>query len=289
MSTYMNYEVAGKRYDEARVADGIEMMCKMLTVLTGKDMSQIDMLDVGCGTGNYSLGFLKHGCKNLKMIDASSTMIENAKEKTKEYRKFVDIQKMVLPKLEFPNESFDAVSIIQVLHHIDSVALQSDKEVLSKEDYPNLIETFKQVFRVLRPEGVLMLDTMFEENIDSFWWTSLCPKAAKIMKRTRIKKEDLFEVLSEINFIDVTYIFRPNSCLLKREIYDQIENIGDDNWRTYLSQYKLVENSGELGNLISVVQEKVDNGSLSDFLYELNKNLRAYGNHVTVFARKCER
>ena len=244
------------------------------------------MLAAGCGTGNYCLRFLENGLQSLKMVDASSTMLENARRKTGEYKDFVDIQQMVLPKLEFSDESFDVVTFIQVLHHIDSAALNLEKEVLSKEDYPNLIESFKQTFNLLRPGGILMVDTMFEENIDSFWWTSLCPKAANIMKRTRIKKEYLFEVLTEINFSDISFIVRPNSCLLKREIYDRIENIGDSHWRSYLSQYKLVENSGELDNLISIIQGKVKEGSIREFFYELSKNLRIYGNHVTVFARK---
>ena len=37
----MDYEAAGKLYDEARVADGVDMMCKMLTSLTEKKMSQV--------------------------------------------------------------------------------------------------------------------------------------------------------------------------------------------------------------------------------------------------------
>ena len=41
----MDYESAGNFYDEARVADGIGMMCKMLTALTEKPMNEVSGLD----------------------------------------------------------------------------------------------------------------------------------------------------------------------------------------------------------------------------------------------------
>lgn len=221
------------------------------------------------------------------MVDASDTMLQNARRKVDDYKQYVDIQQMALPNLELTDESFDVVTFIQVLHHIDSIPLQTAKDTLTKEDYPNLIESLKQSFRLLSQGGVIMLDTMFEENINSFWWTSLCPKAARTMQRTRIKKEDLFQVLREIGFSDINVVMRPNSSFMKRDIYDRIDQIGDAHWRSYLSQYRLVERSGELDNLIDIVQKKVVEGKLDEFREELNKNLMVYGHHVTVFAKKC--
>ena len=51
--------------------------------------------------------------------------------------------------------------------------------------------TIQQAHNVLNSGGVLMIDLMFDENVDSFWWTSLCPIAARMMKRTRIKKHQV--------------------------------------------------------------------------------------------------
>jgi len=286
MSNYENYDVTAKSYDNARLADGVDTMCKMFSAFVGKPLSEMEMLDVGCGTGNYSLGFLQHGVKRLNMIDANPTMLEQAREKTKAYDDVVDIRQMTLPDITFPSESFDAVAIIQVLHHIDSIALNSDKEDLTIEDYPNLRSTLQQVHRVLRGGGVLMVDLMFEENVDSFWWTSLCPIAARTMKRTRIKKQQLFDVLSEIGFGDVTYTYRPNCCLLQRDIYESIDKIGEPQWRGYLSQYKLVERSGELEQLVKLVDEKKSEGTLDEFRDKLNENMRIYGHHVSVFAKR---
>ena len=94
-------------------------------------------------------------------------------------------------------------------------------------------------------------------------------------------------MLSELGFTDTTYTHHPNGCLLQRDIYEDIQRISDPEWRAYLSQYRLVEKSGELQNLIDVVKEKVNEGTLNEFREGLNENLRLYGHHVTVFAKKC--
>lgn len=41
MSTYNDYEALGNFYDEARLADGVEMMCGMMTIMTGKSMAEV--------------------------------------------------------------------------------------------------------------------------------------------------------------------------------------------------------------------------------------------------------
>ena len=84
----------------------------------------------------------------------------------------------------------------------------------------------------------------------------------------------------------MTYTYRPNCCLLQRDIYEDIGRIGDPEWRGYLSQYKLVERSGELEQLIRIVEEKITEGTLDEFRDNLNSNMRIYGHHVTVFAKR---
>ena len=67
---------------------------------------------------------------------------------------------------------------------------------------------------------------------------------------------------------------------------DNIERIGDPKWRGYFSQYKHVERSGELQQLIDIVEEKLKDGTLHEIRDRLNTNLRVYGYHVTLFANK---
>jgi len=223
------------------------------------------------------------------MADASKEMLECARKKTETFKSKITIKQTMLPELEFPSNTFDVVSCIQVLHHIDSVALKNTtKETLTTEDYPNMVETLRRSYDVLKPGGVLMVDVMFEENCDSFWWTSLCPVAAKTFKRLRMKQKDMIRCLNSLNFENVFCTYFPGSRLVKKEIYDCIDRIDEPKWRYFLSQYKLVESSGELDQLIKQVKEKKEAGNLDSFFDKLSEKLWTHGNHTTVFARKPE-
>ena len=221
------------------------------------------------------------------MVDASSEMLECARNKTKYFSSQVTIQETVLPILNFPENSFDVISCMQVLHHIDSAALKaSSKDKLSAQDYPNMLETLKQAYKLLKPNGVLVVDVMFEENCESFWWTQLCPIAAKSFQRLRMGQKDMVKSLENLNFQNIICTYFPGSCLVKREIYDQIQRIDDPKWRYYLSQYKLVEKSGELDGLIEHVKKAEKDGNLAEMFNELSEKLWTHGHHSTVFATK---
>jgi len=287
MSNYMNYSEASKLYDEARVAADAENIYSIFTGLLKKPANKIDLLDIGCGTGNYSYSFMKNGLQSITIADASQEMLDCAKIKMKVFEDKVTAQDIILPNLPFPEKSFDVISCMQVLHHIDSAALkESTKEHLQREDYPNMLETLSQAYNVLKPGGVLVIDVMFEENCESFWWTRLCPIAAKAFKRLRMSQKDMIQSLEKLNFENIVCTYFPGSRLVKKEIYDEIQCIDDPKWRYYLSQYKLVEKSGELDNLIKIVKDAETSGKLKEYFDDWSEKLWTHGNHSAVFAMK---
>ncbi len=72
------------------------------------------VLDLGCGTGIYSLLFLNMGLK-VTGIDQSDFMLEKAREKTNEIN-FIKADAYNLP---FPNESFDLVVSVTMFEFLD--------------------------------------------------------------------------------------------------------------------------------------------------------------------------
>lgn len=103
------------------------------------------ILDIGCGTGEYSNSFKP---KNYTGIDISSEYISHAK-KTKKGNFLV----MDATNLSFPDNSFDIILIAAILHHLED---EDVKKVL------------KEARRVLKRGGeILIMEDAKIKNLDN--------------------------------------------------------------------------------------------------------------------------
>jgi len=96
------------------------------------------VLDLGCGNGRWFRLFQEKKV-NYIGVDSSERLIEIAKKKYPE-AKFQAADALHLP---FPNNFFDKIYSIAVLHHIPSEGLR--------------LGFLKEIRRVLKPEGLLIL------------------------------------------------------------------------------------------------------------------------------------
>lgn len=96
------------------------------------------VLDLGCGNGRWFRLFQEKKV-NYIGVDSSEKLIEIAKKKYPE-AKFQVADALHLP---FPNNFFDKIYSIAVLHHIPSEELR--------------LGFLKEIRRVLKPEGLLIL------------------------------------------------------------------------------------------------------------------------------------
>ena len=110
-----------------------------------------DLLDCGCGTAPMlTLLHEKYPEKHLTGIDRTPKMIEVAKSKRMEN---VDLVVGDCENLPFAENSFDAVICCQSFHH-----------------YPNVQDFFHSVYRVLRPNGRLVLRDMTANTAAARWF-----------------------------------------------------------------------------------------------------------------------
>jgi len=110
-----------------------------------------DLLDCGCGTAPMlQLLQAKYPDKRYTGIDLTPQMIAVAKAKGMPGVKLVvgDCE-----KLPFPDGAFDAVICCQSFHH-----------------YPNVQDFFDSVYRVLRPNGRLILRDMTAKTAPMRWF-----------------------------------------------------------------------------------------------------------------------
>lgn len=98
-----------------------------------------NVLDIGCNSG-YGTYILSKSCNKIVGVDVSKNAIDVAKQKYKKNN--LNFQVIDGEKLPFGDNVFDIITSFQVLEHV--------------ADYDNY---FKEILRVLKPRGVLLLTT----------------------------------------------------------------------------------------------------------------------------------
>lgn len=132
-----------------------------------------DILEVGCGIGNFSTYLTNYG--KLTAIDINENYITEAKKKINEQTK-VGLGNIETGKYFFKDKIFNAIVCINVLEHI-------------KDD----VKALKNIFKLLSPDGNLILlvpankflYNLIDESIGHY---------------RRYQKEELKQLLKEVGF-----------------------------------------------------------------------------------------
>ncbi len=122
------------------------------------------VLDVGCGAGIPTAKFLSEKGIKVTGIDISETMLKLARQNVPQ----AEFIKMDANKLEFSENLFDGIISVYTLFHIPR---------------KNHLDIFKQFYRVLKPEGILMINSGVSgsEGVSNFFgvpmfWSNYSPK-----------------------------------------------------------------------------------------------------------------
>src|SRR5690606_37673789 len=112
------------------------------------------ILDVGCGAGNYSLKMLsKVPDLSCTLVDLSGKMLEKALERVSvKTAGSVSIFQGDIRDILLPEEHYDIILAGAVLHH-----LRDD------EDWESI---FTKLFSILKPEGCLMISDLITQDTE---------------------------------------------------------------------------------------------------------------------------
>ena len=269
---FENYMETSKTYDGLRVPVGLPSLlaaCEVVAKNLNKNVHDLRLLDVGCGTGNY-IKSLKDKVAHCTGLEYNAGMLEQAERKLEGVENVVLKEGSALKLEEIEAGSFDIVIMTQVLHHL---APESNQVV------------FDGISRVLKKGGAFWLQCSTpQQSMDGFWWANIIPQGAASNSSkftgiplliSQLKKADL-----EIRACDI-----PEEPLMPLEKYldpngplTVFYQNGDSTWS--------LARKDELEAGLEWWQSKIDDGTAKSFIEEREVERKRVGQSICVWSLK---
>ncbi len=276
MSSYENYTETSRNYDRTREPVGTEIIVGCMAQAP-VPLDQTTVLDAGCGTGSYSEALLRH-VGRIEAVDLNEGMLEVAGRKLAEAEEKgrISFRSSRIDELPFEDGAFDGVMINQVLHHLPDNA---------SEGFPEHRRVFEEFARVLKPGGVLTVNTCSQQQLQhGYWYYALIPQAAATLRSRFVPVERLTEILQDSGFA-YNGRFAPADATIQSGSYLDPHGPLKKEWRDGDSTWSLVEED-ELDRAISKVRELDEEGGLGDYMDHHDARRRDIGQVTILFATR---
>jgi SAM-dependent methyltransferase len=178
VSLLPDYSRQAERYDETRSASP-SVMRALRQALEGAPGRRL--ADIGGGTGNYALALNREGWEPV-LVDRSAEMLARAAAKGLEV---VEADAQDLP---FEDESFDAATMISMLHHVEDRGA-----------------ALAEARRILRTGGRLVLKGFTSEDAASLWIFDYFPSSRPWMAATHPPRAALLEELPGARVLELEF------------------------------------------------------------------------------------
>jgi SAM-dependent methyltransferase len=178
LSLLPDYSRQAERYDETRSASP-SVLRPLREALAGAPGRRL--ADVGGGTGNYALALKREGWEPV-VVDRSAEMLARAAAKG---LRTVEADAQQLP---FDDESFDAATMISMLHHVEDRGA-----------------ALAEARRILRPGGRLVLKGFTGEDAASLWIVDYFPSSRAWMEATHPPRAAILAELPGARLIEFEF------------------------------------------------------------------------------------
>ena len=273
-SSYENYSVTSQTYDAYRLPIGLDLFREAFGAVASrqsKPTSALDLLDAGCGSGNY-LAAIQGDVGTIAGLEFNEGMISKAVAKLPT----ADIQQGSITMMPYADASFDVVITTQVLHHLEKGGGQ---------EFTNVALASQEVFRCLRPGGSWIVQTQTpEQHVDGFWWAPIVPDAALALAK-HFAPLPLFEsICRDAGFGEFSSEIPPEP-LVRIDKYLDIEGPFNQAFRNADSTWSLATEA-ELEKGLKMLRSKIDAGEADAWLAEREALRSKIGQTTTVVATK---
>ena len=234
----VKYDKIGKGYNYTRHADPyiIDRLLFYLQPETDKTY-----LDIGCGTGNYTIALAEKGFK-FTGVDPSEKMIEAALSRNKK----VNWLKGKAEKIPADNKSFDGIIATLTIHH-----------------WTDLKKAFEEINRVLSDRGRFVLFTSTPEQMKGYWLNHYFPKMvlASIAQMPSLQDIEVAMKSTQLKLDKIEKYF------VKDDLQDCFLYIGksrpecyfDEHIRRGISSFSALANLEEVNQGLSKLKNDIDN------------------------------
>lgn len=237
--TYTSYNTIGTGYDETRKADPY-LSQRLFELLDLPGIGHV--LDVGCGTGNYTIELAAQGLQ-LTGVDPSQHMLDQARRKSTQISWNIGTAE----NIPFEDGTFDGAIATLTTHH-----------------WSDLEHGFRETHRVLRSKSKLVIFTSTPEQMRGYW---LCHYFPLIMERScdvMPTLETTTKSLQNAGFIGV--LPEPYTILADHQDHflysakDEPERYLDREFRKGISTFSALSDPKELANGLERLEDDIASG-----------------------------
>jgi ubiquinone/menaquinone biosynthesis C-methylase UbiE len=166
--TSSHFDSIADVYDESLPAHVVEHYLRKRSRFVVEHCPRGEGLDVGCGTGTLAARLAGAGYR-MSGVDSSEGMLDVLRERSPAVRAVRGSG----TELPFPDESFDLVLSVAVMHHI--------------ADAPDVTRTLAEMVRVARPGGRILV---WDHNPRNPYWKLLMARVPQDTGEERLIPED---------------------------------------------------------------------------------------------------
>jgi len=272
-SSYCDYNDSFLCYDQNRKPNGLEEILHIFEQ-TRIPVGEQVVLEGGFGTGAY-IDQIRHHAKEIYGVEGSQQGYEETIQKIGDAQN-VHLEIGNILGLSFSDDFFDAYMVNQVVHHLDT-----------DPSYPNLTLFLKESRRVIKPGGVLTINTSSREQLDpysgAYWNYKYIEKAALAMQARYIPVKALLSRLEALGFTDIKTTI-PSGKLFQEEYYSEPALALDtqfqksDSIYCFLSETEIVETN-------ALIRSSIEDESVYPHMEQAVKQAEKLGEAVIVSAR----
>ncbi|MFA5576339.1 MAG: methyltransferase domain-containing protein [Tissierellaceae bacterium] len=174
---------------ESKLGSFVDTVETELAFTLFKPQEGMKILDVGCGTGNFSIKLAEMGCQVVG-IDISEKMLAEARKKIEGRNLDIKFYNMDVYNIDFQDGYFDGVFSMAAFEFIDRPQ-----------------EAYDEMYRVLKEQGHLLIGTI---NLDSRWGQLYLSKS---FQENTIFRYAKFKTMSDLQSLNVNEIMNSGQCL----------------------------------------------------------------------------